>query len=254
MTAHRDLNAAAAAALVAAALVAVPFEPVRIVGALPLALLLPGYAITAATFAGRRIPGAQLLLLTLALSLSTLALGSLLLNAPSEGLTRLSWTVFLVVVVLAGCAIAARRRTAPANGAMRIVRPQLGIAQVALAAGGVLALVAAFWLALTVLPAKDAIGYTRLWMLPGPGAGRTVRIGVQSEEQHALSYELKVTVGNRRVAISPRFLLRPGHGRGFKIAIKPARNGASTPVTARLYRKNDPGTVYRRVTGWIPAA
>ena len=89
---NRDLLVVAAAAPVCAALaLAVPVAPVRILAAVPLCLVLPGYALTAAIFARREISGLQYSLLALALSLSTLVLGSLVLDLSPGGIRSGTW-------------------------------------------------------------------------------------------------------------------------------------------------------------------
>ncbi|HEX6228423.1 MAG TPA: DUF1616 domain-containing protein, partial [Solirubrobacterales bacterium] len=111
MRGHRDLQlaviAAAASALVA---LLVPIEELRLIGALPLTLALPGYAIVAVTFARRPLGQAHVLLLSLALSLITLALGGLVLNYSPGGIRSVSWAVLLFVIVLAASRGAAIRR------------------------------------------------------------------------------------------------------------------------------------------------
>src|SRR4029077_18937869 len=103
MRGHGDLEAAyASAALCALLTLALPFEPLRMLLAAPLALFLPRYAIPAAIFARRRIERRQFLLFSLGLSLAVLALGALVLNYVPGGIRAWSWALLLFLAVR-GC-------------------------------------------------------------------------------------------------------------------------------------------------------
>lgn len=253
MRGHRDLQIAAAASLLCAlvALLA-PFEAVRLVFATPLALLLPGYAIVAATFARRRLPWPQFAVLSLALSLATLALGALALNYAPGGIRSLSWAVLLLLVVLNGCRTAALRRSR-SSGLPRWPRPRLRRAEAGLLLGGLSAAAAALVLASATVPAKNAIGYTQLWILPEAGSKATeVQVGVASEEQDPAAYYLLVRFGDRR-PIQRSLHLKPGETRVFRLGARPPAPGTSVPVVATLLRQNRPKSVYRRVKSWLSA-
>jgi uncharacterized membrane protein len=264
MNFHRDLLAAAAAAVLCALVVLyVPLEGVRVVAAAPLCLLLPGYAISAAAFGRRSLRWSQLLLSSVAMSLATLALGSLVLNYVPGGLHTTSWTALLVLVVLGGCALASLRRPSPASDRLRVFRPQvrgvdrrLLVGAALAAAGGAAAVGMAVAVSWTPLPAKEAVGYTQLWMLPSGDVMQTrMQIGVVSQEQHPVAYRLKVQVGRRGAPASSRLgsrlVLEPGQRRVFQLKVRRRPSGA-IPVTARLFQGDDPEVAYRRVTGWLP--
>jgi hypothetical protein len=250
---HRDLQIASASSLVCV-LVAllVPLETVRLVFAAPLALLLPGYAITTACFARRRLERPQLMVLSLALSLATLALGGLALNYVPGGIRALSWAVLLLLVVLNGCRVAALRRPPRAEPPM-FPRPRLGGAGSALLLAGLSAAVAAVALSFATLPAKNAIGYTQLWALPEPGSkGTEIQVGVGSEEQDQASYYLLVRVGDRPL-VRRDIHLGPGEAQVIRLRPELPATGGPVPVIATLLRQNSPTRVYRRVKNWLSA-
>lgn len=252
MRGHRDLEIVAWGSLLCAvAALAIPLTALSLLFAAPLLLIAPGYAITAATFA-RRAPGrAQFALLSLALSLTTLVLGGFVLNYMPGGLQAIPWAV-LVLLVVFGCCRSAALRRAPAKASKR-KPPQLRIRRrdaVLLLGGAALAAVA-LGLAVTTLPAKNARGFTELWVTP-KAVARSAEIGVGSEEQHAASYVLRVKLGGVARPLVRKFRLKPGETRTLNLAAPPLARGA-VPVTARLYLRNRPGAVYRRVSAWIPA-
>lgn len=251
MRGQGDLRLVCAAALLCAvAALLIPIDGVALVFAVPLLLILPGYAITAAAFARRTLPGAQFLLLSLALSLATLVLGSLVLNYLG-GIHPLSWALLLLLVVFAACRVAAVRRGGSAK-AMQLSRPRLGGLQAAMLVGAVAAAAAALVLASTSVPADDALGYTQLWILPQPGtAGSKARVGVRSQQQTSVDYDLRVRIGDD-VLLRRSFRLAPGETRLVKLRAPPGTQG-TVPVIATLLRHNRPTKVYRRVKGSLTA-
>lgn len=254
MKGHRDLEIVAAGSLLCAGLaLLIPLSALSLLFAAPLVLFAPGYAITAASFARRSLGGAQTALLSLALSLISLVLGAFLLNYVPGGLGAVSWTLLLLLVVLGACRLAALRR-APAPSRPRQLRLRIGRRDAALILGGVALATLAIGLAMTTLPAKNARGYTQLWVTPEAGsvAGRA-EIGVGSEEQHQASYVLRVRFGEGTTPILVRkFSLRPGETRTLGFVAPPSLQRAPVPVSARLYLQSRPASVYRRVSAWVP--
>ena len=248
MRAGRDLIAGAALALLCGIVVlCVPVEGVEVAAAIPLCLLLPGYAITVASFAGHRLEFAQLLLFSLGLSLATLATGSLILNYTPGGLRAVPWAVLLVLVVLAGCAVAGLRRPARQPAIASGPRLRVGLADGVLLLGAVVTVAATVALARTPLSAENAVGYTRLWILPSENSAR---IGVASAEQAAVAYRLEVRSGAGQ-PVSSTLRLRPGQERILRIPTGRSTAGRPRPVTALLFRDDDPNVVYRRVSAWV---
>lgn len=250
MRGQRDLRIAAwAAALCAVLALLTPWEAVSLVFAAPLALVLPGYAITAAAFAGRELDGPRRAVLSLALSLATLALGALVLNYVPGGIRGLSWAVLLVAVVLAACRAAAVRRKGKVAA---IPRPRLRLSRVelGLGLGGLAAAVAALALASSTAPAGKGVGFTEMWILPVPGSGGSeARIGVRSEEQATVGFDLGIKIGRKNGIVRHSFSLAPGENRVFTVGPPSTPVGSTVPVVATLLLDTDPRHVYRRVNG-----
>jgi uncharacterized membrane protein len=248
---HGDLRLAAFAALLCAVLAPlIPLDGIALVFAVPLVLILPGYAITAAAFARRPLAWPQFLLLSIALSLAVLVLGSLLLNYVG-GIHALSWALLLVAVVLAACRVAAVRRGKAGKGPSW-PRPRLRRLEMAMVLAGVAAAVVAIVLSSSTVPVGDAIGYTQLWILPQAGSGgRVVQVGVRSQQQASTNYDLRVRIGQDALA-RRSFRLAPGETRLVKLRAPPGSQG-TVPVIATLLRHNRPTSVYRRVKGSLTA-
>jgi hypothetical protein len=253
MKGHGELRLVAAASLLCAILaLLIPITAVALVFAAPLVLFLPGYAITAAAFARRRLAWPQSLLLSIALSLATLVLGSLLLNYLG-GIHPLSWAILLVLVVLAACRIAAMHRGTVAKGpAWPRPRSRPRGPQLAMLLGAVAMVALALVLGSSAVPAKDALGYTQLWILPAAGSGGSeAQVGVRSEQQTSVDFDLRVRIGATRL-VRRSFRLAPGETRLVGLRAPPGSSGV-VPVVATLLRHNRPFKVYRRVKGSLLA-
>ena len=256
MRSHRDLGTVVAAAFFCA-LVAliVPLEAVRVAFAAPLCLVLPGYAITAAVFAASPLGRPQAVLFSVGLSLTTIAIGGLVLHFMPGGVRDLSWAALLCAVVLAGCAIASRRR--PGRSRASLPRPRLRLRPIdgALLAGAAVLVATAFALSWTTLPAENAVGYTQLWMLPADGpASSGVRVGVVNAEPDTLGYRLEVRQDGGEAPLISRFRIAPGEEVTRFVEVSTSRAGEPVGVRARLYRSDLPEEVYRQVSAWVPGA
>jgi uncharacterized membrane protein len=253
MRGQRDLTIAAWGSVLCALLaVVIPWPALSLVFAAPLVLFAPGYSIVAATFARRDLGWPRTALLSLALSLATLVIGSFLLNYVPGGIRDVSWAILLPLVTIACCRAAALRR--PKAGGPTLPKLKVGRRDAALALGGLTLMVAAVVLAMTTLPAKNARGFTELWVTPQASrTGGSAEIGVGSEEQHETAYVLRTRVGNGTPAVR-RFTLRPGEEHTIRLDALPAAGEAPVPVKAQLALAARPGQVYRQVSATIPAA
>jgi uncharacterized membrane protein len=256
---HRDLERVVIAAIVCALVATLlPWELVRLIAALPLAVFLPGYAIVSASFASYRLDPQRLLMLVLACGLSVFCLGGIVLDAFPGGIRTLSWALLLVLVVVAAARAAALRRPrakpeARQAGARRL--PRLRPVDVVCGLAALAAVVGALALAYTPLPAGSASGYTALWILPGEeGDSEAVRVGVVSAEHDPQAYRLHVSAGKGGRIATYRLELEPGEERVFRVPVPLQSADRSSPlrIAASLYEEDRPRELYRRVTTWLP--
>ncbi len=250
--ARQIVLAAATAAACAAIVLAVPVTAVRAVFAVPLCLLLPGYAITQASFRRWDLGTGRTLMLSIGLSLATLAIGSLVLDLLPGGLRLASWTILLVLVVVASSAVALRRSSRQRFRPRRTGLPAPRLSELLLLLLAVLLAGSAFALSRIPLGAANAVGYTQLWMFQSAG-GRTpaVRIGVQSAERAPTTYTLVLRSGSSSPSIvDANFALRPGAQISFDAPLRLAPSTAPALVAAQLFRSDSP-TLYRHVTALI---
>jgi hypothetical protein len=232
----------------------VPYTGLRLVFALPMVFVLPGYGLVAAAF-GRQMPEpVQRAALTLGLSLAVSILGALALNLTS-GLTTGSWIVLIFVVVGATCAVAVERRRpdrqlfakpehAPSKWRVRPYEVWLILLALAIT-------VSALVFASTPLPAKNVQGYTSLSMLPDPPRTTQVVLQVKSAELGDTAYSLELRYDSQLVYAAPRIVLQPGQRWRRAVVVAPSLPQNPTAVEATLLRLGSGTSPYRMVRVWL---
>jgi hypothetical protein len=220
----------------------------RLALGVPLLLLWPGYALTAAFFPRWVLGWAERLIFSLGLSLMSVIVGAVILNWSASGLTAAAWAVLGSALTLTGALVALwrRRHMLPEPGPLPILRP----AHLALFVLAAVLTVGAVGLSrISVYPA-DVQGYTLLWLTPNTGGSTSnIRLSIRSAELTPQSYRLVLTASGVKVAEWSDVTLSPGQI-WETTAVMAERPTADTHFEARLYRNEEPGTVYRRVSWW----
>jgi len=220
---------------------------VRAVAGIPLALFLPGFAVTAAVFARHRLDWVTVLVLSIAFSLVVVILGGLLLNALPPGLTESSWTALMVLATVGAAGFAASRVERDSGPPERRGLPRLTRVEMGLLGLTIVLISAAAVLARTPLPAAGVRGYTTLSIVPRATSAGTVTLGVQSSEKQPTTYRLKVLENADRVRLDRRLTLAPGQRWLRPISV----DRSARRLDAQLFRG---GKVYRRVRLLLPLA
>jgi uncharacterized membrane protein len=259
------LACAFALATVALTLLGVSSPALRLLLGLPLALVLPGYAMMSALFPRRTLGGVERTLFTLSLSLSTVILCGFVLNRTPWGLRPESWAVILSDVTLGASLIAvARRHLIPARPASQAHEQETSTAQPPTAGrlrlGLTVGQTVLFGLAIAVVasamllarseaalrPAPDVI---QLWMLPGDQAA-IVRVGVNSVGPAEGTFRLQIQRGGYIIHEWPSLTITAGQRWEQTLTLE-GRQPGSGPFEARLYRSEEPSVVYRRTALWL---
>jgi hypothetical protein len=253
-TQDRDLLLVVALTAVATAAALLRLEPtgLRTALALPLALFLPGYAITAALMPTRDLTGFERAIFSIGTSFAATALTGLALNWTDDGLVRENWAVALCAVVLVATWIAVWRRGRLEEfepivaGAPSRLWSQLRSSPLLTTSCLVAALIAAGAL---VAARQDAAaierkaGVTELWILQGEN-GRQVRVGVAHHGEVPLTYTLAVSAGPRRVRTFRRIHLASNER--WTATVELGERRRLHDDIARLYVEGTPG-IFRQV-------
>jgi hypothetical protein len=232
---------AVVACLVCAALPA-GLAAVRVPLALPLVLVLPGYASVAALFAPGALRASERIVLSLALSIAAAILSGLAVDGVGLKLVAEPWIDVLGLVTLAASAVAVSR-----GHVRELVLPQThlhGHEALALAATAVM-LAAAAAIGFTPLaPPAQTHGTAALGLLEAPHGGDAVCVSVINEQFHTASYRVVVAASGRPARTLVAARLAPGESWTRVVAV-----GAGHPdVHATLYRASAPAPAraYRR--------
>jgi hypothetical protein len=239
----RDLRVVAALAVLASAVSFLPIEPwLQFVVALPLILVLPGYAIGAALFPRRDLPLEETVVYAIAFSLAAVAIGGVLAQLV-VALDRTTWSLLLTAITLAAIVVAELRRGTGQAGQPTVaaLRPIGALATVLLLTAFGLA---AWSVALATDGAHDQAAESRfssLWIVPNrnPAVGGA-RVGVENEEGEDATYELLVREGDEEVG---RWPIELADGESWQTVLTGSALSPPAAIAAELYRDGD---LYRR--------
>lgn len=228
---------------------------VQAIFALPLLLLLPGYAVAAALFPASveesplestpfRLNRGERILLALGLSLALTALCGYVLNLVPSGLNRTSWAIALGSLTVLAAGVAYFRRPATSAGSMG--RWDLSARPIVILVLALLLVLGALSISINAAVNQAKPGFTQMWMLPSAGTDSpTLRLGVRSHELSTLQYRLEVR-GVRKTTLSlGPITLRPGATWETTLILAPKRRSA---LSVLLIRTDRPHAVYRQVT------
>ncbi len=257
---HRstDIFAVVAITLVAAVLALLVPPDIALIRilTLPLVLVLPGYALTAALLPNRSLGVAERLMFSLGLSLVVVVLGGLVLNWTPFGLRASSWAVLLAGITLAASVVALVRRrgqSISAPGWLRVGNVGLTLRQGLLL--GLAAAIVCGAVAVSIIGAErqSYAGFTQLWILPAGGANaeKAVSLGVSNMESAAMEYRLAVTMDGKVVKEWPSIDLNPNEKWEATLVLTPTGSAGIAGVEADLYRVEAPTTIYRHVVLWL---
>lgn len=191
----RDLTRVQAASLASLFLMVLPFGGLpKALALVPLALILPGYAISAAMFMPGSITRGERLAYTFGLSVGATAIGGLVWQL-LFGLGRTSWAFVLVAIALVAAGIAKSRRAAMSSDPdeRRSRLPRLGLPNALAILATVILTIVAVDVAIEGLHDQRAEShFSSLWILPHGPAEESVEIGVQNHQGSVYTYRLSV--------------------------------------------------------------
>ena len=245
MNARRELFSAG---LLAVAGVASAFLPmptlVRVALALPLALILPGFALMRAAVPDRRQDG-EWWTLAVGLSVSLCVIAGLALNVVGH-LDPKGWALGLGVFTTI-CVAAARRRapvqSAPDTAPLRVSAFNAALFTLSL---GIAA--SAVYFAARNLDTHREYQFTEFWMTPqGRYDQSLVTIGLRNLEAKPMGYDVSVVADGAVVGRWPAISVGPGATWSTDFALSGSLR--KSRVEAWLYRADDPTELYRKV--WL---
>jgi hypothetical protein len=248
----RDLWVVCAMAMLAVvwALLRVDIVLLRVAFALPLALFLPGYVWAEIAFPAQAPDMATRVLVSSGASLAITAIGGLVLNATPWGLRAETWALLLGGITIAGCALAALRRSRNLVASTAVRGASLGGRGAALL--GVAALIAAGAFAISHAGAsqQNGAGFTQLWMVEDRQNPARINVGLANEETEPKEYRVQLSSGGAVLYEWRPVKLVPGQTWQIQVTLD-QQAPISQPLQALLYLSDAPGLVYRQTTLWL---
>lgn len=248
MTRRKPVSLYVALALTLLSILGVTFGSglIRLIPSILLVFILPGFTFLAAWFPNRLTDTASASLFTLALSLAIVAVGGVILHLAPGGLIPESWTFWLGGMSLINGVVGLQRKRFPFTPVPADKFFGFRLRHAALVLVATIVVFGAFTYARRGVIEQPRPGFTQLWMQQGKEAGSFV-VGVQNEEDQPVRYRL-VIVGSEGIAEN-NISLEPGAKweNLFWLTALP-----SLQLEALLYRMDDPETVYRNATLWLP--
>lgn len=217
---------------------------VRAVLAVPLVLILPGYALTMAALPNLTLGFVERLIFTLGLSLAIAVVGGVVLNLTPWGLQEGTWAAWLGTVTVVAGVIAILRRRMQADTKSSPVIVGLSMRQTLVFGLAICITLGAIGLARYGATQQQSASFTQLWIQPvNQGGMRSVHLGVESMERQPTQYRLELKSDGSVVREWPSIDLAPG--KTWETTATLATGTGS--VEAILYRAEAPETVYRFV-------
>lgn len=223
---------------------------------LPLVLVLPGYALTAAALPEQARGVPERLAFSLGLSLAIVILSGLLLNLMPFGLRSSSWAVLLGSITLGASVVALVRRrgqSTSASGWLRVGSVGFTFRQGVLLGLAVIVVGGAVAVSIIGTEHQPYPGFTQLWILPASEANakNAVQLGINNKELTVMEYSLVVNVNGKVVKEWFSIGLSPNEKWGATLVLPQAGHASAARVEADLYRADAPTTIYRHVVLWL---
>jgi uncharacterized membrane protein len=222
---------------------------------IPLVVVLPGFAITAALFRRSLLTTVEQVLLSLGLSLALVVLSGFVLDWTFWGLQTVSWAILLgsITLIVGGIAFFRyRRNPAPPVSRISLQLNWLNLRPLILFTLAGLIVVAALVVTRNGALNQSTPGFTQLWLLPESTVNQgQLRLGFNNQEGTVETYRLQVNNGSTNLQEWATITLKPSEQWETTFTL-PAGLPSGEKIEASLYKANAPDTVYREVTYNVP--
>lgn len=245
------------------------FRVVGIILALPLILLIPGYALTQMLFRKRSLeqieesrgrlilrPSLKLehpigpadqILLSLGLSMAIDVMVGFGLNILPIGLQAFSWvlSLSLITTIFVVLTFLLRRQDIP--GGAKLLRTYITLRDGLLFGLAILATISALWLAIAK-PFQPQFRFTQIWIVPANQTSKSceVSIGAQSFEANTVTYRVVMIVNKTQTNAWSAITLSPQEKWSQSVPVTPG-TASNLLIEVQLYRRDKPTTLYRDV-------
>lgn len=222
-------------------------RPLRILFAVSLVTILPGYALASAIFVDTPLGIMEKVAFSCGFSLGITSLGGLLLNYTDWGIQLTSWVVLLggISLVANGIALARMRRGGAAGVDLKVIGVPLRLHQIALMALAVVIMSGAYLSSRADAESRPAPPSTLLWMRWTDQTQTGLIISIQNQENLLTSYRLELMTLTGRIQEWPEISLASGEA--WETHFAPPGVEDNDMIRAVLYKLDNPNQIYREV-------
>jgi uncharacterized membrane protein len=219
---------------------------VRVLFAIALVAILPGYALTTAIFVRYPLGFAEKVAFSCGLSLGLAAVGGLLLHFTRWGLQSASWIVLLggITLIANGLALARIRPTAKVD--LSVIHVPLRLHQILLIALAGVVMTGAYLTARAGAENRPVPRYTQVWVLWADETQTEITLGIHNHEAVPRQYRLQLSTRQGQVHEWPVVTLAAGETWHASYTPSPPISEADF-IMATLYRLDIPEDSYREV-------
>lgn len=219
---------------------------VRVLFAVALVAILPGYALTTVIFVKYPLGFAEKLAFSCGLSLGLVAVGGLLLHFTPWGLQPASWVVYLGGITVLANVVALARMQTTAQVDLSVIHVPLRLHQLLLLFLAGLVMMGAYLTARAGAENRPAPAFTQLWLLWADETQTEVQLGIQNQEAASRQYRLELSNRQGQMQEWPVITLAAGEKWQTDYAVPPTI-GETDLIKVTLYRLDVPQEIYREV-------
>jgi uncharacterized membrane protein len=219
---------------------------IRVLFAIALVAILPGYGLTTAIFIRYPLGFAEKVAFSCGLSLGLAAVGGLLLHFTRWGLQSASWVILLGGITLIANGVALARIRPTANVDLSVIHVPLRLHQILLVILAGVVMTGAYLTARAGAENRPVPRYTQVWLLWADETQAEVTLGIHNHEGAARQYRLQLTTRQGQIQEWPVVTLAAGETWQTRYTPPPSISDSDF-IRATLYRLDIPEDSYREV-------
>lgn len=221
-------------------------SPVRVLFAIALVTILPGYALTTAIFINTPLGILEKFAFSCGFSLGMVSLGGILLNFTPWGIQSVSWVILLGGISLVASVVAIVRMQRAKEIDLSVAQIPLRVNQIVLMALAVVIFGGVYLFARYGATSQSLPFTTRIWILWTDDLHTEATLGIQNQEGVPMQYKLQLSTLQGQIQEWSLIALEPGAT--WEVHYNVPNNVAESDVfKATLYRLDEPGAIYREV-------
>ena len=223
-----------------------------------LTLFLPGYALSAAMFRKPKSFSIECMAFIIALSITIVIIGGLLLFLLTGSLSPRHWVLFLSFITVIECLVAYLRRirhfkglslTIPVSRVSTQKLPAL-VSNWLLFGVAILIVFGSLRIAQNVAREYPKTPIVQMWIVPDRNnSSKQFRVGIMTSTDKQSRFSLLVKRGEITIQKWPELIMQPDDTWETLIELDPAVAGIG-PVEGFLYDHDNPSEVFRHVSLW----